>query len=794
MIKDSDLAKPAGITLADHTQHVIDEAEYVLEAFKFACYKYKRLTSSDLRSDLLEAAKYHDWGKSDKIWQEACKADYQLYRKWRIEKGYDPDEINPEQHRAFENEMRKQSKMSSPNIFKAGLRHEFASLRMAEEAGIQLSNLVKTAIAAHHSKLSYSALERWKKDGRKSPLDTEGPYFEYWLKFKQLSFQEKKQPEKDLLVKRYQFAAVRSLLRLADTRASRKEGEGEEADYKFAPFEFNFKYEPRPVQQAALDISKEPISILRAPTGSGKTFASLLWAKEQINAGKADRLVVAMPTRFTSNALSISVADEMGETGLYHSSAWFNRYGDIDERKKRIDAQEAHRMAKYLATPVTVCTIDHLLISLTGVKEDHHATFFFLANSCVVFDEADFYDPFVQANIVVLLDALRTLEVPILIMSATVPDSARVLYKVDAEIKVPNEPTIQNVKKLEWLEPGSEKNEEWVMQEMLNQGNGIIYANTVERALKYYRWLDVRRENVPLVMYHSRFTEPDKKRIEEKLIKMLGKEAWEIWAKDETKPVRGIAIMTQIGEMSVNISSPLMLSDLCPWDRLAQRIGRLVRFDNRGEGLCYVVEPQKDGTLYPAPYGEYDRGKNIWIAVQPLTDTKINLQEKYLSPTPITPDELVGFVNALYPTKPEFDSSAKNNAALLCDHIKDNWLIQPNTQMDEADAIVDGGWSSRHIPPQSTILSYEKRGQEKFSFTDFNDFQSHVLEYGIACPTYLIQKEMKRGAAKLEKVEIKLEKREDTLTVYATWYYDPDMGLSFLYENESKPDGSKHQL
>ena len=58
-----------------------------------------------------------------------------------------------------------------------------------------------------------------------------------------------------------------------------------------------------------------------------------------------------------------------------------------------------HEFAKHFETPVTVCTIDHLLISLTHTKEEHHAITFNMAHSCVVIDEADFYDEFTQANI-----------------------------------------------------------------------------------------------------------------------------------------------------------------------------------------------------------------------------------------------------------------------------------------------------------------------------------------------------------------------------------------------------------
>ena len=61
--------------------------------------------------------------------------------------------------------------------------------------------------------------------------------------------------------------------------------------------------------------------------------------------------------------------------------------------------------------------LNHLLIALTATSEDHHAIYFHLANSAVVVDESDFYDAFVQANLTILLNTLRLLDVPVLIMA-----------------------------------------------------------------------------------------------------------------------------------------------------------------------------------------------------------------------------------------------------------------------------------------------------------------------------------------------------------------------------------------
>ena len=107
-----------------------------------------------------------------------------------------------------------------------------------------------------------------------------------------------------------------------------------------------------------------------------------------------------------------------------------------------------------------------------------------------------------------------------------------------------------------------------------NSTAAIIYVNTVDRAVELYKYLKEEINDIPLLLYHSRFLEKDKRKKEEAIIKCLGKKAW------EEGNARGIVILTQIGEMSINISADLMISDICPIDRLVQRAGRLCRFNN----------------------------------------------------------------------------------------------------------------------------------------------------------------------------------------------------------------------
>src|SRR5262249_7429186 len=140
-----------------------------------------------------------------------------------------------------------------------------------------------------------------------------------------------------------------------------------------------------------------------------------------------------------------------------------------------------------LEVPCAVTTIDHLCICLTGTREDHHAIFFGLANACLVIDEADFYDEFTQQNIVVLLRALRELEVPILLMSATVPESAKTIYSESgfsiSKVHEDNsdiERTRCVVKRHRKVRQPDDISD--LLQRAFKGEPTIIYANTVARA------------------------------------------------------------------------------------------------------------------------------------------------------------------------------------------------------------------------------------------------------------------------------------------------------------------------
>jgi CRISPR-associated endonuclease/helicase Cas3 len=737
------LAKPSGITLEQHTQEVVSEGKLLLQQTPFVFEKYQERVKKSLVIRLERVCQYHDLGKKTPKWQIACQKDYEAFLQWQYKHGGTFKEYS-------------KTERAGENIRKAGVRHEFQSLRLIEKTKLPLPQ--QAAIAAHHGKLGNNFEERWVNENAS----------DFWASFKKESNRIIEQYSLEQSAKtHYEFAGPRGLLQLVDHRVSAKE-EGNFVP-SFKKFQYKFPHdEKRGVQKLIEKHWQDGLLLVRAPTGAGKTDASLLWASLQIENKRADRLVIAMPTRFTSNALAINVAESLSDTGLYHSSAWFNKFQKqiTDGVIEKQEAKKIHEFARLLQTPITVCTIDHLLMALTLTREDHHLISFNMANSCLVIDEADFYDDFTQANILVLLEILRYWNVPVLLMSASLPESVlpsyqKLGYKIDNIV----EDTSDNLRVRFEIKTIKEYTDLDEISDLLDlcvvKGTAIVYANTVDKAVMLYDWFNKRKANP--ILYHSRFTEPHKKDKEQELIDALGKSAW------ENKKAKGIAILTQIGEMSINISADIMISELCPIDRLTQRAGRLSRFDKTKVGELHIIVPKKNDLIYPAPYGEYDRKIKAWIPCDAFVKTS-----EILETTLYSAEKLVNLLNHVYAIQESFSPKAINNAKSLKEYFSWNWLINPK-QIAKTDDTDTNFWRSRNIPPQNTVFA--EMPKSKF-FYNFLDFQSWKISHSLELPIYLIEKGKKLHIIDLEEIWIKDEK--ESIFVIREGFYNQTFGVTFI--------------
>lgn len=752
--KQDYLAKPSGINLNQHIENVISEADHILEVFKTAKDNYDKNYHKSLYKRVRGAIKFHDDGKMHDQWQTACRNDHHNYIIWKRDKN-----SHKTSFRDYEQEVRRNA---SKYIRNANIRHEIYSLILHKNGGFSLP--VQVAIAAHHGKLSLAHQHRWKELGEEAER-----YFEKFLRLNNKFIDHK--DFKDALLEYLQFAGPRAFLAFADQNASIRES-GEKA-IELNEFKYSFpeEWDKRPVQQLAERNWRNDCLLMRAPTGAGKTEAALLWAKQQIEHSKAERLVIAMPTRFTSNSLEIDISKNISDTGIYHSSALFSKFIEDSscEYLSELSRTNTTEKGRLLLSPASVTTIDHLLQAFTLTREDHHLVLQNLSNSCLVIDEADFYDDFVQANIDVLLKALKEWQVPVLIMSATLPDNAIKKYQKNYSVSdnIIEDRSAEKQIKFELrgtVNDGSDDLEH-VLYQCIEEGAGIIYANTVARAMEYFNWF--RERKITPMLYHSRFTEKDKVLKEKELKNNLGKKAWEY------DTASGIAIMTQIGEMSVNISADIMVTDICPADRLIQRAGRLARFDDDKIGKLFVVQPLKDEALYPAPYGKFS--KSGWIANDALIETNQRLQNKQYSNS-----QLVELVNEVYSAHNEYDFEAKQNAKELKNLFVANWLVSRGKRSYKDDNETPT-WKSRNITQQETIFT-ELRN---IHFNNYGEFNLYKMCYAVDVPGYQVKKALTTGAIAVYSITIGSYNNENVYVLNDSKRYNFTSGIELSKEEDN---------
>lgn len=698
------IAKPSGISLQQHVSNVVQQCYHYIEQHPFVIEKYHQFTNMHLPQNLVDACLYHDEGKKHPLWQNACLSD------------------------------------SSGNALKAlALRHEIHSLNLLPQ---HTKNEVKVAIAAHHSKLSYKHKHRWDDDRIPNAK-------QHFKNFQILSSQiEPDIDNLDIIIKNiYQYGGIRHLLQLCDRRASILEQNG--FVNPFESFNYHFEFPEKNSTQSLIEqISDNDFILLRAPTGSGKTDAALLWAKRQIETKKADRAVFLLPTRFTSNAIS---KHKSIKEKTYHSSAFYFKYSEAIKQNQlsKNTAKNMHTFDRLLENPISVCTIDHIIMALTLSKEDHHGILFNLAHSCIIIDEFDFYDTFIQSNIIFLLRVLKTLNTPILIMSATLPDSTKSLIN-KASFNVnqihDNMPSPDHRKKYS-ISINNELPE-------VNDKNTqlIIYANTVDSALFYYNYY----KHLNPILYHSRFLQCDKKRIEEEILASLGKNGKQ----------QGVIIMTQIGELSINISSQNMITEACPIDRFAQRIGRCNRFNYYDVGYVQVIIPDK-----PAPYGNFDLKTRSWIPSMYFTKS-IEILHKFNNRYFISENDLVDATNEVYQEVQNYDQYTVQNTELLVDMFLNNYIILPNSSNDLEES--EKAFKTRNILQQASVFVNVDYDID----TDFYEFK---LENSVEIHAYIIKKQIAAGNI----VEHVIQTKTEDKTVYAAVNcYSQKFGLVFSEYND----------
>lgn len=408
--------------------------------------------------------------------------------------------------------------------------------------------------------------------------------------------------------------------------------------YDNAPLKnLRFVAEPNDMQREIVQQNSIRV-ILNAGCGEGKTAAALLFAQKLLRENRIDRVIFTLPTKFTANNLSRDLTDENMYAipeelvGITHGDAteFLRQRAREDKEKEQENSEDETEnliMAQVFensiyAKPVTISTVDHLLMSLYHGYKFADRAFSNVASSLVVFDELHYYEEHTMGAIAEAMRLLTELEIPHLVMTATIPS---VIHRALDKL-VPSQPyTFQRAPAVisgtsepktpfeieRFSETFIDENRE-VSSELLEHierhldRRQIVFVNQVARAKQIYRALENAGIDENLICYHSGFISKhrnEKERIIRALFKPSKKrESEEVSALknrgfQDSKPC--ILVSTQVSELSLDISADVMFSEIAPIDSIVQRGGRLHR---KGESprdgdnfyRMYIAPPYDD--------------------------------------------------------------------------------------------------------------------------------------------------------------------------------------------------------
>jgi CRISPR-associated endonuclease/helicase Cas3 len=333
--------------------------------------------------------------------------------------------------------------------------------------------------------------------------------------------------------------------------------------------------------------------ILRAPTGSGKTDAALLWA--QLNQQHNGRLFYALPTTASINAMYLRLKYCFYDTdsrlvGLLHSrtvSSLYSMFEGDDALANQRRARTISSLVREMYFPIRVCT-PHQILRYTLQGKGWEAMLSEFPHSVFVFDEIHAYNPKLMGLTMATAKYLIQHKARVLFLTATLPTFLRKLIELELNLKpddfiVPSYANASDKQILEQkrhtikpLDGNVINNIQIIAREATTAESTLVVCNHVDTAQEVYKQLKNQKEYKQLedhsvVLLHSRFTRHDRNNIEDAL--MCSKRP-----KDDPshKPLPKILVATQVIEVSLDLDFKQGFTE-APIESIVQRMGRINR-------------------------------------------------------------------------------------------------------------------------------------------------------------------------------------------------------------------------
>ncbi|GAB4340634.1 MAG: CRISPR-associated helicase/endonuclease Cas3 [Calditrichia bacterium] len=357
-------------------------------------------------------------------------------------------------------------------------------------------------------------------------------------------------------------------------------------------------------------------AVLMAPTGSGKTEASLLWALN--NRKNQERIFYVLPFMASINAMYRRFRKLFGEdiVVMNHSKSLYFIYRDLLEKNYEKEealaiAKNNVNLAKKIYAPIKITTPYQIIKALFGVKgwEIQMAEY---SNALFIFDEIHVYEPHTLALILSTIEHLSQIKSRFLFMSATLPQFIRKeiekilpeIQEVNLSKKQPEDYSLlkrarHTVKVIE----GDIFTAFPSIIRRLGEGKRVlVVCNTVRQAQDVFKNFQQTKYCCKLI--HSRYILQDREKIEREI--------------DNTQLLVG----TQVIEVSLDIDFDVLFTEPAPIDALLQRFGRVNRYGIKGTVPIFVFTEGSENDKYFYDINRIEKTIAILKSVNNLTEEK----------------------------------------------------------------------------------------------------------------------------------------------------------------------------
>lgn len=459
-----------------------------------------------------------------------------------------------------------------------------------------------------------------------------------------------------------------------------------------------------PFQQRCADTVGN--AILKAPTGSGKTAAALLWAAK--NQAKNGRLFYVLPHTASINAMHKRLSGIFGDdkTGvLHHKNAAYllELLGSEDDNaydRQKLNERVAvlSSLAREMYHPIKVTTPHQILrIALRGKGWETGLSEF--ENACFVFDEVHAFEPLLTGLTVVTVKWLKSMGAKFLFVSATMPYFLETILAGEVGIDPSNiiapctdipedNDMLSKVRHQILVRDGSLlDNIENVIQEIEQSGEtALVVCNHVATSQKVFEMVRRRLSDVKLL--HSRFNNYDRMKIEREI---------------QAPGTHRVLVATQAVEVSLDLDYDRGYSEPAPADACGQRFGRINRKGKRKHPAPIVIFSVPSLKAKKSPlFIPYDKE---------ITMKTVDL---FRSADKLTESGLTGIVDRVYSNGYEVDDLADYNRGLNNADISNfDERIVAGAHLDWVSDVIDGTDGQMELLPDCLLDKYKKLITEK---------------------------------------------------------------------------------